>query len=95
MNCGAFAVKEFAQHYNIRFGDLTKPRYIDSTEVNENSNFYHPYAFIGIPGLMEGHGFESLRSNRGFFLDTGNVPPAEVLAIVEYSSFLGMYTFSS
>lgn len=54
MNCGAFVVEEFIHHYSTRFGQKTTFRFINDTNPLLFTNFYHPYAFIGIPGLAPG-----------------------------------------
>ena len=71
MSCGAFASMEFLNHYSPRFGSKTKVRNINDTDPMTHTNFYHPYAFIGIPGLSPGKGYEMLRSNVGFHLQLG------------------------
>ena len=56
-------------------------------------NEHHPYAFIGIPGLSPGMGYEVLRSNQGFYLHTSNYPFADILVRLRYNSLTSMYTF--
>jgi hypothetical protein len=63
MNCGGLNIMEFVNHYSPKFGEKTRVRNLDDTDPLVNTNFYHPYAFVGIPGLPKGKGFESLRSN--------------------------------
>jgi hypothetical protein len=58
MSCGGFAIGEFMNHYSARFGKKTAVRYINDTDPFLHTNFYHPYAFIGIPGLAPGKAFE-------------------------------------
>jgi hypothetical protein len=41
----------------------TTVRNIDDKDPLTHTNFHHPYAFIGIPGLPSGKAFEQLRSN--------------------------------
>ncbi len=78
MGCGGLNIMEFANHYSVHFGEKTRHRNLTDTDPFTHTNFYHPYAFVGIPGLPKGKGFESLRQNAGFFLNVGTVPPAEV-----------------
>jgi hypothetical protein len=56
-------------------------------------NLYHPYSFIGIPGLPPGHGFEKLRSNQGFYLTTANQPFAEMVVRLRWNRLTQMYNF--
>jgi hypothetical protein len=58
-------------------------------------NLYHPYVFVGIPGLSPGMGFEVMRPNQGFYKSLANQPYAELRIILRFSSLLGMYTFDS
>jgi hypothetical protein len=59
----------------------------------EHPNFYHPYAFIGIPGLAPGKGFEALRANWGFLLSVGSYAYAELRVRFRYNRFAQVYTF--
>jgi len=59
----------------------------------EHPNFYHPYAFIGIPGLAPGKGFEALRANWGFHLSVGSYAYAELRVRFRYNRFAQVYTF--
>ncbi|TNV82359.1 hypothetical protein FGO68_gene16422 [Halteria grandinella] len=95
MNCGAFVVEEFINHYSTRFGQKTTYRHINDTNPLTFTNFYHPYAFIGIPGLAPGRAQEILRSNVGFHLQKGNYPPAELRVRLRYQPLYAAYTFDT
>ena len=45
-------------HYSIRFGNKTTVRGLQDSDPMIHTNFYHPYAFVGIPGLRTGKAFE-------------------------------------
>eukprot|EP00921_Rhytidocystis_pertsovi_P024491 GHVQ01039366.1.p1 GENE.GHVQ01039366.1~~GHVQ01039366.1.p1 ORF type:complete len:127 (-),score=10.42 GHVQ01039366.1:721-1101(-) len=44
----------------------------------------HPYAFVGIPGMGTGAGWESLWYNTGHFMSHGHEFPAVVTALISY-----------
>lgn len=67
-HCGALNILEFANHFSPRFGNSTTYRGLFDKEIYPKHNLYHPYAFVGIPGLSPGMGFERLRSNQGFYM---------------------------
>jgi hypothetical protein len=71
-DCGALNILEFANHYSARFGNSTTYWGIFEKQKYKQHNLYHPYVFVGIPGLSPGMGFERLRSNQGFYLTTAN-----------------------
>ncbi len=58
MSCGAFSVMEFINHFSPRFGQKTAVRQELDPDPFIHTNLYHPYAFIGIPGLAPGRAFE-------------------------------------
>ena len=92
-NCGALNIKEFANYFSPRYGNKTTIYNIFDTRPFIPHNLYHPYAFVGIPGLTPGKAFEILRPNQGFYKSLGDQPYAELRIILRYSSLLGMYTF--
>ena len=65
MHCGALNIMEMMNHFSPRFGNLTTFFNIyDNEQVRKpKTNLYHPYVFVGIPGLSPGMGFEKLRAN--------------------------------
>lgn len=58
MSCGGFAMKEWVHHFSSRFGQKTAVKNVNDTNPFLFTNFYHPFAFIGIPGLAPGKAFE-------------------------------------
>ena len=82
-------------HYSSRFGNLTTFLNIyDKNQVRQpRTNLYHPYAFVGIPGLSAGMGFERLRSNQGFYLNATIYPYADLTVRLRYNSLTSMYAF--
>lgn len=86
---------EFTNHYSPRFGNKTYVRGVGDTDPFIHTNFGHPYAFVGIPGLPPGKGFERLRSNQGFYLSRGTVPYAELKVKLRYNNLIGMYSFDT
>jgi len=86
---------EFTNHYSARFGQFTIVRDVNDTDPFLHTNFYHPYAFIGIPGLAPGRGFEALRPNVGFHLSRGNLPYAELRIRLRYQPVYAAYTFDT
>ena len=95
MHCGALNIMEMTNHYSPRFGNSTKFLNVyDVTQIRQpRNNLYHPYAFVGIPGLSPGMGFEKLRSNQGYYLTTGDYPYAELVVRLRYNSLTSMYAF--
>jgi len=92
-SCGALNILEFTNHYAAVFGNKTRVRNYDDVDPLINTNFYHPYAFVGIPGLPPGKGFEQLRANQGFFMSVGNYSYAELLVRLRFNRLIGMYSF--
>ena len=82
-------------HYSPRFGEKTKVRNVGDKDPYTHTNFYHPYAFVGIPGLSPGKGFESLRSNTGFHMNKGNYAYAEVRVRLRWNKHANIYTFDA
>ena len=93
LHCGALNIAEMAAHFSPRFGNRTTFQDIYNNSRMTRTNEYHPYAFVGIPGLSPGMGFERLRANQGFYLHTGNYPFAELLVNLRYNSLTSMYNF--
>jgi hypothetical protein len=54
---------------------------------------FHPYVFVGIPGLPPGKAFERLRSNQGVYLEKPTIPYAELKVRLRFNTLLGMYSF--
>ena len=75
MHCGALSIAELTNHFSPRYGNKTvfEDIYGKSREIRTNE--YHPYAFVGIPGLSPGMGYEMLRSNQGFYLHNETTYP--------------------
>lgn len=91
--CGAFNILEFANHFAPRFGNGTTYLGLFEKDNWPRHNKYHPYAFVGIPGLSPGLGFEKLRSNQGFYLTTANQPYAELKVRLRWNTLTQMYAF--
>ena len=62
-HCGALNIAEMTYHFSPRFGNGTTFEDIYNKSKYTRTNKYHPYAFVGIPGLSPGQGYERLRSN--------------------------------
>ena len=84
---------EFTNAYGPDYGTKTRYRAMNDTDPLQNSNFYHPYAFVGIKGLPPGKGFESLRSNWGLHMSVGTYAPAELRVRLRFNRLIGMYSF--
>ncbi len=74
-------------------GKKTKVRSMEDSDMLVHSNFYHPYTFIGIPGLPSGKAFEALRSNQGFHMSVGTYAYAELKVRLRFNKVVGLYTF--
>jgi len=57
-NCGGWLIKEYMNLGAARFGNFTRVTDFQSEEMLEHTKMFHPYAFIGIPGLPPGKAFE-------------------------------------
>ena len=95
MHCGALNAMEMTNHFSPRFGNMTTFLNIyDKQQVRQpRTNLYHPYAFVGIPGLSAGMGFERLRANQGFYLNAAIYPYADLTVRLRYNSLTSMYAF--
>lgn len=92
-NCGAFQITEFTNYFSSYHGNKTTFKNWFEKNLFPKHNLYHPYAFVGIPGLSPGMAFEKIRPNQGYYLSLANQPYAELKVILRFSSLLGMYTF--
>ena len=61
MRAGAFNILELVHNYDKNFGKKTTYKGLKNDGTQENNQFYHPYAFVGINGLAPGMGLEQLR----------------------------------
>jgi hypothetical protein len=66
---------------------------INNKSVLNKHFYYHPYAFIGIPNIGPGNGYESLRTNKGHYLSTDNLPSAEIIVKFKYNKYARNYYF--
>lgn len=88
--CGAYHFGQWAHtfaespHYESSMSDMQRS--------SSQDEFGHPFAFIGIPGLGTGLGWESLMLNTGHYLPSPllKVPEAEIRAIV-YFDYIARY----
>lgn len=86
---------EYTNFYNSFHGNKTTfYNWFDQNKFPYH-NLYHPYAFVGIPGLSPGMAFEIMRPNQGYYKSLANQPYAELRIILRFSSLLGMYTFDA
>ena len=92
-NCGAFLIKEFIDLADARFGNFTRFHDFASSDLLYKTKLYHPYAFIGIPGLPPGKAFEQLRSNQGIYMERSSQPHAELKVRLRFNTLIGMYSF--
>ena len=93
MHCGALNIAEMATHFSPRFGNKTTFEDFYSKSRFTRTNMYHPYAFVGIPGLSPGQGFERLRANQGFYLHDGDYPYADLFINLRYNALTSLYNF--
>jgi hypothetical protein len=63
---------EFTNFFSAFHGNKTTFHDWFDKSLFPRHNLYHPYAFIGIPGLSPGMGFEMLRPNQGYYLNLTN-----------------------
>ena len=94
MHCGALSIAELNNHFSPRYGNKTVAEDIYRNSKEIRTNEYHPYAFVGIPGLSPGMGYEMLRSNQGFYLHNETTYPyADLKVRVRYNALTSMYAF--
>lgn len=89
---GAINIREFK---NINEEEYKSPLYSswNNQEIIKYRPYYHPYAFIGVRYMQSGLGYESLRTNKGNFLTTENVPFAEILVRLKWYKYHNNYYF--
>jgi hypothetical protein len=93
--CGAYHfgqwVHTFAEqpHYESPKSDLQK--------TASQDEFGHPYAFVGIPGIGTGHGWESLMYNTGHYVPTASVltPKSVIRGTAYYDYVARIFRFES
>ena len=56
-------------------------------------NLYHPYAFVGIPNIGPGNGYESIKSNKGHYLTVEGLPYAELNVRLKFNRITRNYQF--
>jgi hypothetical protein len=91
---GAVNIREFK---NIEEEEFKDPMYNKWSNQNlvKKRPYYHPYAFIGIPNIPNGMGYESLRNNKANFMSTKNIPQAEILVRLRYYPYHKNYFFDN
>ena len=87
---GALNLVEFKTFINL---ENSKTEKVFSENILKKSFYYHPFAFVGIPNIGGGNGFESIRSNKGHFLTSLNLPFAELLIKIKYNEKTLNYYF--
>jgi len=84
--CGAYHFGQWAhifgeqKHYESPASDLQ--------QTASQEEFGHPYAFIGIPGIGTGNGWESLMHNTGHYLPINAKPQEAVIRGVSYYDYV-------
>jgi hypothetical protein len=78
--CGAHHFGQFARVYSSPAGAEKFPsRTGDDLEMNAAQTYFgHPYAFIGIPGIGAGNGWEAINLPTSIYLRSGLLPKAEI-----------------
>lgn len=86
-----------------KYGGLNILEFKFITEVDEDSlenlslinkhNYYHPFAMVGIPNIGPAGGYESIRTNKGHYLSTANLPQAELLIKWKFNNYARNYYF--
>ena len=92
---GGVYIKEFQYQYSRRFSEQTRRRFLNYIDISERKNFYHPFAFIGIKGIKPGMAFESIRSNKGYYLQESPQPKAELTVFLYYNVMTNRYVFDN
>jgi len=92
-NCGAIRILEFYNSFRDKYSLETTA--VDFSENNTDliSKYGRPYVFVGIPNIGTGNGFESLRTNIGYYLSIGNLPYAELVIRLTFNPYINMYVF--
>lgn len=83
--CGAYSFGQWAhifaeqEHFASNFSDLQ--------QTASQDEFGHPYAFVGVPGLGTGMGFEALTHNSGHYL-VANLSQRAIIRGVAYYDYV-------
>jgi hypothetical protein len=85
---GALNILEMKQYFNFNSNNQ------NTESILNEHHYYHPYAFIGIPNIGPGKGFESLRSNKGHYLSVSDLPTAELLVKLKFNKYARNYYFA-
>lgn len=84
--CGAYHFGQWAYifaeqiHYSSNASDLQ--------QTASQQEFGHPFAFVGIPGIGAGHGYESIMYNTGHYLAKNVKPQEAVVRGVAYYDYV-------
>ena len=89
---GALYIREFK---NINEEDYKDPFFNSwkNQELIKKRPYYHPLAFVGVPNMTSGLGYESIRHNKANFIDTKNIPQAELLVRLRWYTYHKNYFF--
>ena len=84
----------------LKIKELSKSFYYDKSEndINEDNIlgknlYFHPYAFMGIKNIGQGNGYEVVQSNKGYYLTTEGLIPAEIIVTMKYNKYNNAYFF--
>ncbi|CEM11582.1 unnamed protein product [Vitrella brassicaformis CCMP3155] len=86
--CGAYHLQSFPSVHSEK--TILSP-YSDADQSASSKGFGHPYAFIGIPGLGTGAGWEAIQYPTGHYRRSGLTPHAEIRATVYYDYVTRMF----
>ncbi|KAF4724904.1 hypothetical protein FOZ63_033727, partial [Perkinsus olseni] len=86
--CGAY---HFGMWSHVFADHLHQPSPVaDFEETASQLSFGHPYAFIGVPGIGTGMGWESLQYNSGHYLAEGGRAPRAIIRGLFYLDYIPM-----
>ncbi|KAF4719500.1 hypothetical protein FOZ62_025224, partial [Perkinsus olseni] len=86
--CGAY---HFGMWSRVFADHLHQPSPVaDFAETASQLSFGHPYAFIGVPGIGTGMGWESLQYNTGHYLAEGGRSPRAIIRGLFYLDYIPM-----
>ena len=88
MRYGAYYIQEFKEK---SFGIKDNLTYFP--EVIPKHNFYHPFAFVGIPNIGPGNGYECIKTNKGHYLTTESLPFAELNVKLKFNKITRNFQF--
>ena len=86
---GAIKIKELASSFYFKNNEDSHKE----KNILGKNKYFHPYAFLGIKNIGQGNGYEVIQTNKGHYLTTEGLIPAEIIVSMKYDKNNMAYFF--